>query len=207
MPRLTSSHLDAIASQSFAVIDQALPDSLASALYQRLTELDQSQSLAPARIGKGQLQHRNEEIRTDSTLWIEPNTENATEKSLLAYLDELRSDLNQSFYMGLQRTECHFAIYPPGGRYEKHIDNFRGTNSRKMTFVYYLNPDWSLEDGGELTLYHPTKPEQKIYSIEPHYNRLVLFLSEIFPHQVEISKKERRSITGWMRTDNESSFT
>ena len=56
-------------------------------------------------------------------------------------------------YLGLQEFEGHAAIYPPGGFYKTHLDQFRGTSERSVTAILYLNPGWQPADGGQLRLY------------------------------------------------------
>ena len=43
------------------------------------------------------------------------------------------------------------AVYPPGARYMRHVDNPDG-NGRLLTALWYLNVGWRNGDGGELRL-------------------------------------------------------
>lgn len=140
------------------------------------------------------------EIRGDYTLWLD-ETNSPLQKEFLESLNTLRDELNQFFYLGLKRVESHFAFYPPQAGYDKHIDNPRNASHRKITFVLYLNESWQKEDGGELSLYNPESPDDLIARVEPRLGQLILFRSDLFPHQVEKSFTPRLSLTGWFRDD------
>jgi SM-20-related protein len=68
-------------------------------------------------------------------------------------LDQVRQAVNQAFYMGLEDLESHFAVYPPGSFYKKHLDRFRDDDARTLTAVLYLNEDWPEDAGGQIRLY------------------------------------------------------
>jgi SM-20-related protein len=69
--------------------------------------------------------------------------------------------------------------------------------------VYYLNQTWGKSDGGELALYAPKdKQDDPIRLIPPLFNQCVIFLSDSFPHEVLLSHKDRFSIAGWYRINN-----
>jgi SM-20-related protein len=76
----------------------------------------------------------------------------------------------------------------------KHVDAPDGKNGRRVTCIFYGNFDWKPEHGGELKIFLPTG-EAKI--IEPRANRLVLFQSQYFPHEVLSSYAQRLAVTMW----------
>jgi SM-20-related protein len=110
-------------------------------------------------------------------------------------LNSLRIFLNRENYLGLNDLELHAAIYPENSFYKKHRDNFKNSNQRIVSVILYLNIDWNSNDGGQLRLYLP----KKSIDIEPIGGRLVVFLSEDFPHEVLTTHQERYSLTGWFR--------
>lgn len=120
---------------------------------------------------------------------------------MLAALTEIQQKLNRHFYLALKRYEAHFAFYPPGSGYEKHIDNHRGSGARKITFILYLNEQWQSDHGGELSIYQPNSPDHQIAKVQPQIGNFILFRSDLFPHQVEKSFQNRLSVTGWFRDD------
>jgi SM-20-related protein len=81
------------------------------------------------------------------------------------------------------------------------VDAFANSKNRVVTTVYYLNSSWREGDGGELVMYN--LEDEKIRTLNPTGNTLVIFMSEKFPHEVLPAKKRRRSIAGWFRVDVE----
>jgi SM-20-related protein len=69
--------------------------------------------------------------------------------------------------------------------------------------VFYLNERWVEKDGGELLLY---KDEQAspLLIVPPLFNSGIIFLSDVFPHEVLTSHSDRYSIAGWFRVNNNS---
>ena len=152
-------------------------------------------ALAPAGVGRGEALVVQEGIRGDHIQWLEPGQSTLCDR-YLAVMDELRQDLNRSLFLGLEEFECHFALYPPGGFYQTHLDRFRDDDSRCVTAVLYLNPDWQPADGGALRMY---LGEGESLNIPPLAGNLVVFLSGDFPHEVLVTHAERLSLTGWFR--------
>lgn len=107
--------------------------------------------------------------------------------------------MNRHFYLGLKYYESHFSLYEVGDFYEKHLDAFKNSKNRVVTSVYYLNEDWSNGEGGELIIYD--KNDIQIKKVMPNMNTLVIFMSEVFPHEVLPARVKRHSIAGWFRVD------
>ncbi len=133
-------------------------------------------------------------IRNDLTYWLEKQ-HHPTESKVLENLEQVLTALKNYFRISLSHLECHFAFYPPGHFYKKHIDQTENNNKRFFSFVIYLNPNWKTSDGGKLIGYDQ---EQKLFEVIPHFGEMILFRSDI-PHEVETSYNERRSIAGWFR--------
>ncbi|MFM7726822.1 MAG: 2OG-Fe(II) oxygenase, partial [Flavobacteriales bacterium] len=100
----------------------------------------------------------------------------------------------RNFYLGIQDFECHYAHYPPGSFYKKHVDRHKNGSPRRVSSVLYLNTDWLEQDGGELRIY---SDEEAFRTILPQLGTLALFLSEL-EHEVITTSRDRMSITGWM---------
>lgn len=152
----------------------------------------------PARVGKTEGPKRVEEIRSDWIFWLDPQNPPIELKNQISFLGELKSKLNEHFYLGLKDFECHLAKYPAGSFYKKHVDRFSSDSSRSVSFIFYLHQEWSDSDGGELVLYN--KNNEVLKTILPEPGSLMIFLSEEFPHEVKVCHKERRSLTGWIHT-------
>lgn len=192
---------DALVAPGYLVLDAVMPDDVLKGLLVRLGQLE-SEGMKPAGIGRGQDFHQDEQVRGDHIQWL--SDDNPQEAAFLFWMDELRQALNQRLFLGLVDYESHFAVYPVGSFYQKHLDAFReqptgGGPKRKVSSVFYLNPDWKLVNAGELVLYNETS-DQILETIAPECGRLVLFMSDKFPHEVKAALQNRRSIAGWFRS-------
>lgn len=172
-------------------ITQTLTRKLAEECRQRAAQ----GALAPAGVGRGAQQQVREGVRGDHIQWLEPGQHPACDEYLQA-LDELRVALNQGLYLGLEDFEGHFALYPPGAFYQKHVDRFRDDDRRAVSVVFYLNDDWQAEQGGALRLYLPNGETRDVL---PQAGSLLVFLSADMPHEVLPASRDRLSLTGWLR--------
>jgi SM-20-related protein len=189
--------LDDLAGPGWHVAPGFLPPEVTATLRDEcLADLDQG-AFHPAGVGSGSARVVNE-IRGDHIAWIEEAQAGPALKPVLARLDALRQAVNQDLYLGLQDVELHFAAYPPGAGYQRHLDRFRDDDRRALTVILYLNPpDWSDEDGGHLHFWPDEAGEALV--IPPLGGTLVTFLSDRFWHQVMPARRQRLSLTGWFR--------
>ena len=185
---------DALADNGFIILDAALPESVAQGLLALIK--NREANFKRAGIGRANDYQLDDSIRGDAIQWLEPGEPVIDE--FLAEMDQLRLAMNERLFLGLFDYEAHFASYAPGAFYKKHRDAFRGNPGRKLSSVFYLNPDWDLAAGGELVLYDEAG-EHELVRVAPEYGRLILFLSEDFPHEVLPATRARHSIAGWFR--------
>jgi SM-20-related protein len=150
----------------------------------------------PARIGAGQSLQRREEIRGDSICWLSPPLL-AAEARLLACFEQLRLQLNRENFLGLFELELHYALYPPGSSYARHVDQPRGQRRRKVSVVLYLNRDWTDDLGGALRLFGEAG---ETIDVQPVAGRLVCFLTDGREHCVLPACRDRLSVSGWFGT-------
>jgi SM-20-related protein len=148
-----------------------------------------------ARIGSDRGLQRREEIRGDSTCWIIPPLLPA-EESLLQELEHLRLQLNREAWLGLFELELHYAWYPPGTGYARHVDQPHGRTHRQVSLVLYLNDGWTPAAGGELRIFDAA---DRYRDIEPIAGRLVCFLTPGRAHAVLPTQRDRLSVSGWFR--------
>ncbi len=153
--------------------------------------------LEPAAIGRGAAAGLAPEVRSDRKLWLDGD--GAAQTAYMARMTALCGALNRALFLGLFEFEAHYAIYPPGGFYKKHIDSFQGTRSRLVSTVTYLTPDWDEADGGHLVLYDGKDQAHELTRILPRAGTLAVFLSEEIPHEVLPPRRARASIAGWFR--------
>lgn len=189
-----ASLIEALATQAWVVVPEFLEAEQVLQLRTQALSQYASGSFTPANIGQGSNKTIDTEIRRDAILWLEDHETGAVSE-FLNWLTELRLALNQALFLSLVETELHFAVYPQGGFYRKHIDNFRGRSARLITVILYLNQTWQPQEGGELRLYL----DDQTLDIAPEPGKLVLFLSERFEHEVLPTRQERLSLTGWLR--------
>lgn len=195
---LPSSALDELAGQGYTVLHSILPVSLTTSLLQEAQQMFEKGAFREAGIGKGTEQAVHKAIRGDSIVWFQPESLSTAQATYLEEIEQLRQMLNREIFLGARSFECHYAVYPAGSYYKRHVDNFRGTGNRILSCILYLNPEWKEEDGGILRIYHS---ENDYTDILPQAGTLVLFRSQILEHEVLASKRERYSVTGWMRND------
>lgn len=143
----------------------------------------------------------NKDIRSDSIYWLEDKDKQELNQMML-FLEQLRLKANENFYLGLFDFESHFAKYETNTFYKKHLDAFKQNNTRKLTFILYLNENWKEGDGGELKIYHNSENDEDFTIVKPKSGTLVTFFSEQFYHEVLPSNTERRTYTGWFKTRN-----
>lgn len=189
--------VEGIYTNNFHIMDDFLPAATVEQLRECALQLADEKQFHAAKIGNRTATTNNRDIRRDNIFWLDESSENSAILTYLAAMKEISCAFNQQLFMGLVDFESHFAFYPPGAFYKKHIDQFHNTQDRKISSVYYLNPDWQASFGGELILYD--KQDQLLEAIQPVSNRLVCFDSAL-PHEVNTTQKTRLSIAGWMKT-------
>lgn len=190
---------DAIANVGYAITEQFLSPLTVNALASEARQLQLAGRMQRASTGKT-TRLPNEEIRGDLTHWLEGSEASNPQREYLSRMENLRTELNKSLFLGLFELESHFAIYPPGAFYRKHLDQFQGYQQRQISCILYLNKNWQAEDGGQLRLYLDGAAPEPYQDIKPVAGTLVTFLSGRFFHEVLPAKRERISFTGWFRT-------
>jgi len=187
--------VDDVAQRGWSQQDIFLPESLTRELALECRKCAAEGELAPASVGRGLLQEVREGIRGDHIQWIEPGQAEPCDR-YLALMDTLRLALNRGLFLGLEDYESHFAMYPPGAFYLKHVDRFRDDDKRMLSAVLYLNDAWLPEHGGHLRMYLEDGVE---HHVQPTGGCLVVFLSGDIPHEVLPATRDRLSLTGWFR--------
>lgn len=186
--------LDFFEKNGYAVIDNALETEVVNKLYRHIGELRDKELMKKAGIGKKEDFQVAPDKRGDFIFWLNQEEPNEVEIPFLEMLKNVISELNRNFYLGIRDFEAHYTHYPSGTRYMAHVDRHQKSSSRVVSFVFYLNENWNVEHGGQLRLYNE---ENATTDVQPSAGRLVIFLSDKL-HEVLITNRERRSITGWM---------
>mmetsp|Transcript_6577 Transcript_6577/g.9414 ORF Transcript_6577/g.9414 Transcript_6577/m.9414 type:complete len:332 (-) Transcript_6577:60-1055(-) len=145
---------------------------------------------------------------------------------LLQTLPELLNGTEENYGLSVSSFNAKLAVTSPGGSvYPIHIDNPQGiaaNDTRKLTCIIYLNPDYCDGDGGELRIYHKSNTsmnkdseepssDKKYTDFKPDGGRMVLFWSDVIPHEVlatspnssiNDASKDRYALTLWIPTAN-----
>ncbi|QDE30966.1 MULTISPECIES: 2OG-Fe(II) oxygenase [Shewanella] len=188
---------DALVEKGYILLSDIIPEYVSSALLVKM-HAEQDINFKKAAIGRGVEQQINSDIRSDKISWLEE--QDHVDREYLAIMSQLKDGLNRRLFMGLFDFESHYAVYEPGGFYKKHVDALSGSQNRILSTVFFLNPDWHNNDGGELIIYD--EADFPLEVINPQMGTLVLFLSERFPHEVRPTMKTRNSIAGWFRVSH-----
>ncbi len=190
----------AIYQNSYVVVDGFVDEPYRKALLKEQTNLLNQGQFKKAAVGKGGQKQVRAEIRSDEVLWMDAGSLSPLQAIFWEKIEELRQVLNRRCFLGLKSFDGHFARYPIGSFYKRHLDQFHAVPHRVVTVILYLNESWTEADGGQLRMYFLQEDgSERIEDVLPVGGRLVVFLSEEIPHEVMPTQKERISITGWLR--------
>jgi SM-20-related protein len=189
--------VDRLADRDAVVVDDFLPESLVDGLREALRDRWEADRFEAAGIGAEADHHLDRRVRGDRIHWLDEHRDPALAERLgdwFALRDELIDAVRRLCFLPVSGSEFHWAVYPPGTFYRRHVDRFRGRHNRLLSAVVYLNRGWVPGDGGELRLWLG----EDTVDVEPLGGRLVLFRSDTVPHEVLETRVERWSLTGWL---------
>lgn len=190
--------VEALASEGFAVASDLLPVALVTGLQAFAEERERAGDLSSGAIGRHEDHVMARSVRKVEATWL--NGGSTAEADLLALAEAIRSAINRRLFLGLFEFEAQLLVYMPGGFYARHLDSLRGARNRIVSFVAYLNRDWTTEDGGELDIWRsPEEDGAPAFTVEPRAGTVVLMLSEEIPHAVRPARAVRRVVAGWFR--------
>ena len=186
------SWVDELSDKDYVVIDNFLTDNL----YQKVRQYYLTQLPYFTQAGIGDLDEKviKKHVRGDQTYWLKREEDSAIE-AFWQVVDQLMFVFNRYCFLSLSDYEFHFANYPPGARYLRHLDQFQNNTNRIISVIIYLNENWQSGDGGELKIYRDNAND---LIIEPYGGRCVMFKSAEVHHSVLESNKNRFSLTGWL---------
>lgn len=186
-----------ISTQHYSIIDNFFTFEEVLELRESLIEKYKEDEFKKSAIGNRVNEVIEKAIRGDVILWIDEFATNTAESIFFKRINDFKNYLNRTCFMGINQKEFHYAIYPKGTFYKRHLDTFKNDDRRKLSLVCYLNDeDWQPENGGELVLY--LENEDKV--IYPFLGKMVIFESQLLDHEVKPVNTTRLSITGWLKT-------
>lgn len=185
---------DQLAANGWATSRDLFPPHVLTQLHSAWTKEEALGRFREAGIGSGRV---DQTVRGDRIAWLDPACDDERVRAYATTMTRLSQTLSRALLISLNGWEAHFATYPPGSFYQRHRDQHATSDARKLSTVLYLNDNWQPDDGGELVLYTAAGPQV----ILPEAGLFVCFLSSDLEHEVLPTRRERRSITGWLRHD------
>ncbi|NTV95442.1 MAG: 2OG-Fe(II) oxygenase [Thiobacillus sp.] len=190
--------LSGLADKGWCVLPDFLAPDRVAALREECLARHGKGNFHAAGVGSGRA-HVVSEVRSDSILWVEPDDPHPAVREYVGATEALRQAVNRDFFLGLHELEAHFAVYPQGAFYKKHLDRFRDDDRRTLTAIVYLNEAWTEADGGLLRFWPDPSGEGEALDIVPAGGTLVTFLSELYWHEVLPAQRTRLALTGWFK--------
>lgn len=193
--------IDDLIEQNYSVADNFFSVKEVTALRNSLRAKYEEKNFKKSAIGNLSNEKIIDAIRGDFILWLDETHTNEAEKVYFDKINDFVNYLNRTCFLGIQDKEFHYALYPEGTFYQRHLDTFQNDSRRKLSMVCYLNEEnWQADFGGELTIYTLEDGIETEQNIVPSQGRMVIFESQLLEHEVKPVKKPRLSITGWLKT-------
>lgn len=225
MPQVTQEHIDTLSQKGYVIIPNFLPRDLVDELRDDILRLRSGGAFREAKIGQDSTNNLNKSIRIAETCFIgrnRPELERITgndsirdrASGLYDVLDGLCVSLadlcskESEARIDNSLTELLYVYYPSGGFYRRHRDAIPNSASvlRKYSLLLYLNKEgWSPQtDAGQLRIHLdgggdelPDGIKPNFIDVDPFGGTLVLFKSELIPHEVLDTNSERFALVGW----------
>lgn len=189
--------IDQLIENEYVIIDDFFSSFEIKIMRQELDTIYQDNLFKKSAIGNKADEKIIDAIRGDYIFWLDENNQSEANQIYFNKVNHFIDYLNATCFLGLKENEFHYAIYPEGTYYKKHLDVFQNDSRRRLSLVCYLNDEnWLPEYGGALVIYKDGK-EIEVY---PNRGRVVLFDSRTLEHEVKPVVKPRYSITGWIKT-------
>ena len=124
-----------IVEQGYSICDSFLEPVVVKHLRKHIKVLYAENELKKAAIGNRVNESIEKTIRGDYIQWINERDSNSAEEKFFEAINAFKSYLNATCFMGLLHQEFHYAVYPQGTFYRKHIDTFQNDDRRKLSVV------------------------------------------------------------------------
>lgn len=187
--------------QQYSVVENFFTPDEVARLRASLQEKYEDDAFKKAAIGNKVNENIIKSIRGDFIFWLNEVQANEAEGTFFTKVNDFATYLNRTCFMGILQKEFHYALYPEGTFYKRHLDTFMNDDRRKLSLVCYLNDeDWQSEYGGELVIYTQENGVEVEKVFYPFPGRVIVFESQVLEHEVKPVKQPRLSITGWLKT-------
>lgn len=189
--------IEGIVNKQYVVVDDFFSAEEVTLLKNGLLDVLHQQAFKKSAIGNRTDEKVIEAIRGDYIFWLDEQDTSAAAQLFFAKINEFITYINATCYLGINEKEFHYAVYPEGTFYKRHLDVFQNDKRRRLSLVCYLNDEnWLPEYGGELVIYKDSG-DVVVY---PEKGRVVIFDSQTLEHEVKPVQQKRYSITGWLKT-------
>lgn len=189
--------IDGIVNQQYAVMDDFFTTNEVDVLKKGLLDAFETNQFKKSAIGNRADEKVMDAIRGDYIFWLDEQETSPAAQLFFAKINEFIAYINATCYLGINEKEFHYAVYPEGTFYKRHLDIFQNDKRRRLSLVCYLNDEnWLPEYGGELVIYK----ESGDVVVYPEKGRVVIFDSQTLEHEVKPVQQKRYSITGWLKT-------
>lgn len=193
--------IDDLMHQKFSVADNFFTPEEVVFLRKNLLKKFEENNFKKSAIGNLSKEQVVDDVRGDFILWLDEEKADEAEKMYFNRIHDFVNYLNRTCFLGIQDMEFHYALYPEGTFYKRHLDTFQNDSRRKLSMVCYLNEEhWQMDFGGELTIYQGEGDNETELNIVPVQGRMVIFESQVLEHEVKPVRQPRLSITGWLKT-------
>ena len=223
-PRLTSEQLVHLSQHGWVVAPTFIDATAASSLRDDINALRAAGHFGVAKIGhNGMIQDETtpfRDIRHSETCELTKGVDlpaHDGRQAIFDAMEQLQSDLQCPVLKQAPATkglldldtklaELMYAWYPVGGYYRRHRDAEAGTPSawRQYSFLLYLSSDWEPTHGGALRLHRDSGGDElpagelpNFVDVPPRQGTLVVFRSDLVPHEVLLTQHERSAVVGW----------
>lgn len=187
--------IDGIVADNYAIVDGLFEAEVLLGMKQEILRLLDEEAFHRAGIGNQFVIQQERAIRSDKIHWISNQSSHRFEANFVGQVSGFSQYLNRTCFTGIRDWEFHYACFEQGNFYKRHFDRFKNDESRKFSVVTYLNDDWTEDDGGQLVLYLPKGD----LTILPKWGTTVVFKSDLIEHEVLPAKRNRYSVTGWLK--------
>ncbi len=182
-----------IMNAEWAVYPDFLPTDVIDELARDVRARWTAGGLHVASVGRGTGNQIREDVRGDKIDWLDESEASPAQASYWQAMSALRLALNEELYLGLVGLQAHYAVFPQGSFYKRHLDRFTSSSDRMMSCCLYLNAGWDDAWGGQLRMY----AEEGVIDVSPRAGTLAIFRSDTVEHEVLPATRERLSLTGW----------
>lgn len=184
--------IDGLARDGWASVAGFLPAAETAAIARDARASRDGGGFEPAAIGLGARRSVVPTVRGDERQWWSEPAAGSPRRALFEAFEDLRRAFNRELFTALSGFEAHYAYYPPGRGYARHLDD-DASGRRIVSAVFYLNEGWEPADGGELALYTGAGTVR----VPPEAGRLAVFRTRDTPHEVLPNARGRWSVTAW----------